>query len=267
MLLERLGAGAGRSLTADGEMLLLGYCTEIVLNIVWYERARKREQRRNRLLTALTVVVMITALGLLVASALPSLVKQNATPTTAFTLAVFSGGILTVMQVLAALTDGKAKLSIFWKASSDLKEALYTFEQKWRQRAFVPEGNRLVLTPEATVAVEDARRTARAVARSERLEYFSAMKTPADVLAVAVAAADSLRARRAETVAAVSGREQRIADARKAVAEARASVLASEYRLEALSDPAEKTAEAKILMKARAELVRAQSVAQEVANG
>jgi transcriptional regulator with XRE-family HTH domain len=70
VLLERLGAEAGRSLTVDGRRILLGYCAEIVLNIVWHERERKREQRRNRLLTMLTIVIMVTALGLLVVSSL-----------------------------------------------------------------------------------------------------------------------------------------------------------------------------------------------------
>src|SRR5262245_726573 len=44
ILKRRLGI-TDVSLTADLEKLLLRYCSDTILNILWYDRARRREQR------------------------------------------------------------------------------------------------------------------------------------------------------------------------------------------------------------------------------
>jgi hypothetical protein len=253
-------------LSEECEKMLLKYCTEVVLNILWYERARKREQRTNRRFTLLMIVLMVVALLLLGASAVPELLKPGAVVGAGLPLALLAGAVMTVLQVLASLADGKTRLSIFWKAGADLKEALYTFEEKWNNgSAFAKDTG--ILTPEFVKAVNDELRAARAVTRAERLEYFSTLRSPTDVLAVAVASADALRARRAEGATTIATREQKVGDARRTVVDARAAVLASEYRLARLTVDAEKVAEESVLLKAQAELVRAESVAKEVVGG
>ncbi|HEX7836683.1 MAG TPA: hypothetical protein VF469_04420 [Kofleriaceae bacterium] len=265
-LRRRLGIPKDVELTRDLEKLLLRYCTDTVLNILWYERARKKEQQANARRTYLMIGLMIVALLLVCASAFTPGYSSSAAPgATILPLALLGGGALTVLQVIAALGDGKARLAIFWKAGADLKEALYNFEHKWHGRVF--QGSPLHLADDFDAAVHEELRSARAVTRAERLEFFTTLRSPSDVLAVAVSTMNGLRAQRAEGSAVVAAREERIGSARKTASEARAAVLASEYRLRTLTEPAEKQAEEAALVKARAEVVRTEAILQEVIGG
>lgn len=265
-LRRRLGIPKDVELPKDLEKLLLRYCTDTILNILWYDRARKKEQRTNTQRTYLMVGLMIAALLLVCASAFtPGGLSATAPGATVLPLALLAGGALTVLQVIAALGDGKARLAIFWRAGADLKEALYNFEHKWHGRVF--QGNPLRLADDFDAAVHEELRSARAVTRAERLEFFTTLRSPSDVLAVAVSTMNGLRAQRAEGNAVVAAREERISSARKTASEARAAVLASEYRLRTLTDAAEKQAEEAALVKARAEVVRAEAILHEAIGG
>jgi hypothetical protein len=270
ILKRRLEIPDTADLGHDLEKLLLRYCVDTILNILWYERARRRAQRVNAQLTflmialmaVLMIVLMAVALALICASAFTTLEGPAGPGATVLPLALLAGGALTVLQVIAGLGDGKAKLSIFWKASADLKEALYNFEHKWHGR--VVEGSPPCVAKEFEAAVGEELRLAHAVTRSERLEFFAALRSPSDVLAVAVGAMNSLRAQRAEDNAAVAAHDEHVASAKRTAYEARAAVLASEYRLQNLADPAEKQTEGAALVKARAEVVRAEAILQEL---
>ena len=110
-------------------------------------------------------------------------------------------------------------------------------------------------------------KTARAVTRVERLEFFANLRSPSDVVGVAVTAVNSLRASRAEATTATALHTQQVAAARARAAEARADVLASEYRLRAVSDGAEHAASATALVNAHAEVVRAEAILHELISG
>lgn len=263
VFLARLGAGDD-GLAAECQDLLLQYCTEVVLNVLWYDRARKQEDTRNRRLTGLAVAVMVFALAGLVTESVVLMVRGAVTTSSALPLAFFSGAALTVLHVLASVGDGKARLSIFWKAGADLKDALYTFEAAWPAgRGFEPGGGGIRATAAFADAVHNELRAARAITRAERLEYFATVRSPTDVLAVAIAAADTLRARRSEVLGTLATREQHLAEAKRAVVEARGGVAASRYRRELLSTDAERQAEDAVLLRAQADLVKAEIVLRE----
>src|SRR4029079_17489276 len=122
---------------------------------------------------------------LFVSSLLPSLRAGVETPSGVLQLTIFAGGALTVLQVIAALADGKALLTIFWKASSDLKELLYTFEQKWCGKAAVEAGGGFCAGSGFCEAVDEALRASRAVTRAERVDFFATLRSPSDVVAIA----------------------------------------------------------------------------------
>lgn len=265
ILKRRLEIPKEADLGIDLEKLLLRYCTDTILNILWYERARRREQRTNTQQKVLIIVLMVIALALICASALTPLDHSAAQGSTVLPFALLAGGALTVLQVIAGLGDGKARLAIFWKASAELKEALFNFEHKWHGR--VLQGNPLRVAAEFDAAVSEELRLANIVTRGERLEFFATLRSPSDVLAVATGAMNSLRAQRTEGSAAVSARDDRIASARKAAGEARAAVAASQYRLENLADPAEKKTEEAALVKAKAEVVRSEAILKEMISG
>lgn len=263
ILKRRLGI-TDVSLTADLEKLLLRYCSDTILNILWYDRARRREQRANARRTYLMVVLMIVALVLLCASAfLPS--ERSMSGSAMLPFALLAGGALTVLQVVAALSDGKARLSIFWKAGADLKEALYNFEHRWRGRVFQGDPSRVAA--EFDAAVQEELKFAYAVTRAERLEFFANLRSPSDVFAVAISAMNNLRERRVESSATFAARDDQIAAARKSVSEARAAVLASEFRLQAAADGTYKAAEQTALVNARAEVVRTEAILHELIGG
>jgi hypothetical protein len=263
ILKRRLGI-AEVPLTADLEKLLLRYCSDTILNILWYDRARKREQRANARRTYLMVLLMIVALLLLCASAFLPSERSTSSGAAMLPFALLAGGALTVLQVVAALADGKARLSIFWKAGADLKEALYRFEHKWRGRVFCGDPPRVVA--EFDAAVQDELKFAYAVTRAERLEFFANLRSPSDVFAVAISAVNNLRERRFEGSVALAARDEQAAAARKSVSEARAAVLASQYRLQA-ADGTNKSAEQTVLVNARAEVVRTEAILHELIGG
>jgi predicted nucleic acid-binding Zn ribbon protein len=264
ILKRRLGM-AEVLLTADLEKLLLRYCSDTILNILWYDRARKREQRANARRTYLMVVLMIVALLLLCASAFLPSERSTSSGAAMLPFALLAGGALTVLQVVAALADGKARLSIFWKAGADLKEALYRFEHKWRGRVF--GGDPPCAAAEFDAAVQEELKFAYAVTRAERLEFFANLRSPSDVFAVAISAVNNLRERRFEGSVALAARDEQLAAARRSVSEARAAVLASQYRLQAATDGTNKSAEETVLVNARAEVVRTEAILHELVGG
>lgn len=265
ILKQRLRIPNEAKLPEELEKLLLRYCTETTLNILWYERARRREQRAMHLRTYLMIGLMTVALGLICVSAFRPVENSAAQGSAVFPFAFLAGGALTVLQVVAGLGDNKARLAIFWKASADLKEALYTFEHKWHGRVY--QGTPLSLSGDFDAAVSEELRLASTVTRSERLEFFATLRSPSDVVAVASGAVTNLRAQRAEGTAAASARGERIAAARKAASEARAAVEAAQFRVDHLDDAAEKKTEQAALVKARAEVVRTQAILQELIGG
>jgi hypothetical protein len=211
------------------------------------------------------VLLMIVALALLCASAFLPSERSMSSGSAMLPVALLAGGALTVLQVVAALSDGKARLSIFWKAGADLKESLYNFEHRWRGRVF--HGDPPCVMAEFDAAVQEELKFAYAVTRAERLEFFANLRSPSDVFAVAISAMNNLRERRVESSAAVAVRDDQIAVARKSVSEARAAVLASEFRLQAAADGSNKAAEQTALVNARAEVVRTEAILHELIVG
>jgi len=269
ILRRRLGIADAAKLDKEFEKLLVRYCTDTILNILWYDRARKREERANTQRTALMVVLMGVALLLLVMTGFSPTERADNPGAAVLPLAFLAGGALTVLQVAASLSDGKARLAIFWKAGADLKEALYNFEHKWHGR--VLKGEPLAVCEEFDAAVQDELRLARAVTRAERLEFFANLRSPSDVVAVAMTAMNGLRERRAESGAVAVARDERMATAKKSVSEARAAVLASEFRLRAIGEGADRTtdrtAEEAVLLNAKAEVVRTEAILHELIGG
>jgi hypothetical protein len=275
VLRTRLAIPDGSRLEHDLERDLLRYCTDVVLNVLWYERARRREESKNTYMTALVVALMLVALVLLfVSNFVPVRQGAAASQGAMLQLTLFAGGALTVLQVIAALGDGKARLTIFWKASADLKEALYTFERTWCGRCTAPldevaapsgkTAQVLGPAPGFADALEDVLRLARGVTRAERVDFFATLRSPSDIVAIATTAAASLRGQRAEVTAVLAKHDDGVAEARTAVVLARAAIAASEFRLAALTDAAEKRAEERTLLDARAETIRAEKVLREL---
>jgi len=262
VLLDRLRMDSTK-IGPDTERLLLKYCIEVPLNIAWYERARRSAQTIMRAQRLCVVVIMLGGLGAVAWITTSQIDKQLVTAQIGTMLAT----LLFALQVLVTATDKKAQLGGFWRASADLKEGWYTFEQSWSGR--VPL-ERAALA-EFETAVWQEIHNARKIARTEREAYFNTFKSAGELLTLASAGLDTVRSRGQQLAAqlkednAISGdaraaARKQLSDVRQKLMESKASIAASEAKEAALRDTAaaaeEIQAASKATISARAELVR-----------
>ena len=268
VLLERLGATAVAidQLAEPQRRLLLKYCIEVPLNIAWYDDAKRRVEQKLRRTYALVVFCVVVASSVLAALVW---VEDELVSAQIGTLVLAFG---VVLQVLAGGADTKAQLGAFWRASSDLKEGLFTFLHTWKDRAFDAEGRP---DPELEVALWQELSNARRICREERETYFATFRSPTDVANVITQPLSDLRMRGAE-VSSVRGQDRQmgrdlardatfqLAASRRALIDAKAIVAQRKARLDALV--ADKGAEPDVaaaklaLADAEAEVVRASEV-------
>lgn len=262
----RLPEGAAAKLRENERRLLTKYCIEVPLNIAWYDDAKKRVEKKLRRVYALVVCCVLVAV--LVLAGL-TWVKDELVSAQVGTLVLAFG---VVLQVLSGGADTKAQLGSFWRASSDLKEGLFTFLHAWEGRALDAEGR---LGGEFEVALWQELSTARRVCREEREAYFATFRSPTEVANLVTQPLSDLRMRLSE-VNATRGVDQQmgrdlareatfqLSGARRALIDAKAVVAQRRAKLDALV--LDKAADAEIaaakfaLSDAEAEVVRATEV-------
>jgi hypothetical protein len=256
--------------------LLMRFALEVPLNITWYQRRLAQGLRIQRISVPVTIVAGVVALGLtgfLGANASPIDQKLNSTRV-AVSVAVAFG----VLQMVASALDYKARIGGFWRAMSDLKEVLFTFEETWRGKA-VMQASGGVPVPEFVLAVYKELGLARKIAVDERTSYFATFRSPTDIIQAAASAVDVVRGKAQERTAA--GKEwgapadavaAKLDDLRLALVSAKANKSAAEVKAtELLKLVAEKKAteaqanEASIAnANANAEVVRLEAMFQQL---
>jgi len=263
----------------ETKRLLVRYCMDFPLNIAWYEEARQRETWWQRAAFGLVLMLALIALGLTAAPAVvPRLFGDTATQqsTTSAQIVVILTGMFGVLSVVSEATDRKARIGGFWKAAADLKEALFTFEESWRDKDLViTTDGKKAISPELVAALVQEIRFARKVSREERTTYFNTFRSPTDVMAAANAALGAIRGRRGELLSAhreesatkdasEASAEKRIRDLRDRLVEATATVMSLERKiteLESLGVEAAQIAKVKLdVVNARTEMHKVQSL-------
>lgn len=201
-LLERieLDERVLRRLDNDGSIRrqLERFCSDYVLNIDWYDRHVFLQK-----IWRITWIGILLLVGTLAASAAIWMawhrLGDDGSPGTAAILGaqltVLLGGVGGVLKTLASLDDTKARLALFWRARSDLKERLYRFEQRWRGRVVV-DGH---IAPGFVGDLQDQLEAALYISRDEQLGFFATYKNPTEVFdgvmtTVDKVAASSIRA-------------------------------------------------------------------------
>jgi hypothetical protein len=139
------------------------------LSIDWYQRKIKREIRRRFWYFAfsLALLALIPVALLLATKYLP----EGADTTTK--IAAVLTGLLAFYRGISAWLDKRQVVAGYSKAMSDLKELLYTFEQKWDGAATMPERE-----GEFVQAIRDAIAASRSIVRQETHQYFCALAYP-----------------------------------------------------------------------------------------
>lgn len=173
------------------EPLLRRWATEVALNLEWYAVNLAKKQRARVAGVVAVSAISVAALGALAAVTIAWHGADGAA------LGAQAGFVLTAiflaLQILTSVTDVKAQLGIFWEASANLKEALYSFEEQWTGVEW---------TRARAIAFKTALRAqialARLETRRERAEYFKTLKSPSEVVSAGLAALEQLRGKQRE---------------------------------------------------------------------
>lgn len=165
---SRLGIAKTPASLAD---LLREYVIEVQLNIDWYVRRLERERFMQWLFTAFSVVLLI---GIPPLIAWLSQRDDTKTVWTAAQITAMITGILAIHKTLAAWVDKRQLFGHFWRTSAELKELLYSFEQRWHGKALSEsEPN-----PEFVQAVQADIARARQIVRQERQGFYDLFQSP-----------------------------------------------------------------------------------------
>lgn len=166
---ERLGIA---KTPATLKELLREYVIEIHLNIDWYVRRLEHERALQWMFTAFSVVLLI---------GIPPLIAwlshRDGTNTvwTAAQITAMITGILAIHKTLAAWVDKRQLFGHFWRTSAELKELLYSFEQRWYGKALTGTES----SPEFVQALQADVARARQIVRAERQGFYDLFQSPA----------------------------------------------------------------------------------------
>jgi hypothetical protein len=151
--------------------LLREYVVEIHLNIDWYVRRLERERAMQWLFTAFSVVLLI---GIPPLIAWLSHRDDTKTVWTAAQITAMITGILAIHKTLAAWVDKRQLFGHFWRTSAELKELLYSFEQRWHGKALTGAD----ASPEFVQAMQADIARARQIVREERQGFYDLFQSP-----------------------------------------------------------------------------------------
>jgi hypothetical protein len=142
------------------------------LNIEWYD-ARIRKERKLRATFIAGSLVLLVAIPI-ATFAVSSLTSASSPTVVAAQLTALLTGIIGIQNALRGILEKRNLLSIFHKASAQLKRAVYDFERRWAgcvpgAKAGTGEVERFRLD------VDRATNKAREVEREEEEQFFDAI--------------------------------------------------------------------------------------------
>lgn len=164
---KKLWSRLGRENEIPEKLLrpLLGFVTEHHLNIQYYQdQLRKRRCRRFCLFVGSCVLLVLVPVLIANMHSERSWDKVAIAQVTALLT-----GLIAVHRTVSSWMDQRNLVSLFWNAASDLKQALYTFEGKWR--GMTREQGFAEALREGTAA-------AREVVIAEQKQFFSTTAYP-----------------------------------------------------------------------------------------
>jgi hypothetical protein len=173
VLLDRLEVvGDARAVVlADGELarLLTRFCLDVPMVIEWYARRIRRGLVLHYAALGFCVVAAVLLLAVVTVAPLSTRMSVTWQSEVFARLMIMTAGGFALLRLLARLGDGRARLMAFWRASSDLKDVLYSLEEDWRDRVMV-DGRRV--HPELAAAVHHALARARLIVAAEKESFF-----------------------------------------------------------------------------------------------
>lgn len=226
--------------------LLLRYTMELPLNISWYMQKVISAQAQNnkQRIGAISLVVAALAFTVIILLVGPGKGWFNLSAANLATYGAFlSTALIGIGQTLNSASDTRAQIASFWKASSDLKEQLYSFIETWRNRVDPSDPH---VMAEWEAALWAGLKEARRIVSEERSRFFATLKSPSEILSAASGLLDTLRGRQKEVLTVLTDAGARpsldraqVVTASKALLDADAGLKAAEALLRTYqSDPA-----------------------------
>jgi len=196
--------GFGRISAIVFENALRDFVINCHLSIAWYQKRINRELRWRQFYFCLSLAILVALpIGLMalptllsasphflpswlvgsapVAPAVPPTAAAAPAGTTTSQIGALLTGLLAFYRGISAWLDKRQVVAGYAKAMSDLKELLYTFEQKWDGVATEPSHEL-----EFRQAIKEATAKSRTIVRLETEQYFSTLSYPtldlADIL-------------------------------------------------------------------------------------
>jgi hypothetical protein len=169
---------------------LSNYILEYHLNIFWYNEKLKIEKQRRILFTILSFVLLIAIpfIPLCISFLDKNIANTQVLSSIPSQITAILTGLLGVQKALSSWLDKRKLVGHFWKASADLKEALYSFENKWKEKD-VSE-----LADSFVEDIESGIQAARTIIRKERETFFQMYSLPSvDVMGQLKTAGDSAK--------------------------------------------------------------------------
>lgn len=148
------------------------YTNDIISPIEWYDVQLRRQKK---LWIGTVVLASVIGVAGVVLVAWWPFGKEAGDITK---LSLLLGAIFGVLRIMVPLSNTKARLGTFWNARSDLKELLYKFESRWKDRV-VMDG---VVDQRFLAAVQRDLGEAAKISRLERERFFATYVDPKDLL-------------------------------------------------------------------------------------
>lgn len=278
-LLERLNVPPS-ALGKEVESLLTRFARDLILNIDYYEACIAKKQTALKWRNATVVAFGVVACGAIATLGILNQVSVKESNLVAAQIGLIMAGVITAFQLIAAASDVKGQLNVFWKASSELKQHLFGFEDMWRDKV-IKDGE---VDPNFVLDVRATLEKARSVTENERGAFFGTLKSPSELINIVSTGFDTLRLRRqdvatsttelATSLAAAPGsaatKAQEVEQARKTKRDAEAVLIAKRALVDALmaetnGDYSKELKDARVeLMKAEADIKKADASLQKL---
>ena len=163
--------------------LLFKYIVEHHLNIAWYRKSiwKKVSSRFLFFFLTLALLFLIPVLLFIITNAnwswLRDILGNGGTDTTAAGITAVLTGLLGVHRSLSEWLNKRKLVGLFWKASADLKENLYAFEDTWGNPSKIKRDAQ-GLADDFKTALREEIKKAKAIVRAEKEQFYQNISPP-----------------------------------------------------------------------------------------
>lgn len=166
------------SIHAGEELLIRNFCYENILNIIWYQKAKKKARARRDLLNVFSFLLLLGLPVFIVLLAIFFKPYESKGYSTALLISSLIGflvtAIISIHKFISDWVDSSKFLSQFHYAETELKNTLFRLENDWKRQCLTNEENR----EEFKRALEEAIISSRHIVSEETAKFFETLGNP-----------------------------------------------------------------------------------------